>query len=180
MVEHKTVRDALNSIKHLPYVLIGHDVSSARNYKELVIFTTELDAVIACMGCERFGTTGQSKIRTTAGSKVSPPVHYWIRHLNVTVMIYTKGKGLFPERFENELLSRRVMENDNYVPDYDTNFWATLYSVLVHNGLLSVSQRRPLLYRLKERMGSAFPKPRIPDIGFYPTESSIQNAIANL
>lgn len=139
-------------IKHISYVVI-------QNLKnKITILTDKPDEISSAL-------TGPVPRR-----KVKVPKKFYSMHVVSGVEIHIIGKGscLFNERFEGELLSRRVW-NDNlnvYTPDAECEFWMALYLGLVRTRMIMDAEtRRPLLRKLKERISSAIPRPKIP--GWY-------------
>lgn len=70
------------------------------------------------------------------------------------INIFEKGRGIFPERFESELLHNRVIKgNLLHTPDREREFWMTLYVMIVHQGKLDPSERQVVIEQLRSRMG---------------------------
>lgn len=84
--------------------------------------------------------------------------------------IFAKGQGLFTERFESELLSRRVIKDLHiYQPDQETDFWLKMYIFFIHGGQGDPTTRKAVLNQMRQRLG-LFPKPKWDDIGYHPGE----------
>lgn len=70
------------------------------------------------------------------------------------IRIYEKGRGVFPERFESELILNRVVRGELlHVPDREREFWMTLYVMVVHEGRLDPHHRHVMLEQLRSRTG---------------------------
>ena len=82
---------------------------------------------------------------------------YVLRHddgSDFDVMIYEKGKNLFPERYESEMLGSAVVIDNKFLGlDLDKEFWTALYIQVVHAGLFPPQVRAVYLEKIKERIG---------------------------
>lgn len=93
-----------------------------------------------------------------------------------SLLLYQKGRGLFPERFETEMLASAVVINDTFMAvDSEREFWSTLYSEVIHRGILKRSVRKIVIEKLRSRVGGMFPKPKY-QVGFNDTETPTMGA----
>lgn len=85
------------------------------------------------------------------------------------IQIYEMGKGVFPASFETEMIANSVVVDNSFNGlDLDREFWAALYSELIHNGRFEQSLRLVLLSKLKERFGVPS-RPKYGNLGFHPS-----------
>lgn len=112
---------------------------------------------------------------TTPSSKNESALYYIKENgerTNYTLLLFQKGKGVFPERFESEMIVSAIVSNDAFMSvDSERDFWSTLYSEVIHRGVLKKSVRKIVISKLRERLSTGvFPKPRYP-MGFNDTET---------
>jgi hypothetical protein len=69
------------------------------------------------------------------------------------IILCEKGNGLFPERFESEIMNSRYVKDFYYVPREDHQLLIALYSIVIHRGELSYNERVPIIEHLKNRVG---------------------------
>ena len=96
-------------------------------------------------------STGNSRSsRVIPKDKLPPEAKKNILH------IYEKGRGIFPETFETEMLKYRVLHNSYlHIPEQTREFYMLLYINVVHRGLLDKYTRSVILATLNSRMGLA-------------------------
>lgn len=149
----------------LEYVAIGNYFNAGYNVNcAMSILTQKPDSVIQLLGLTRdreYNNLVTYKKDFTESTKLS-------------IMIYDTGKGLYPSRFETELIKRSVVDNDICrIPDFENQFWLFLYRYVFHLGMFPVEYRRMIIPKLEQRVGVS--RPKFKHVGYYPKPDNISD-----
>lgn len=138
----------------IEYCAIGNFLNAGFNLNSaMAILTSNHEAIIQLLQLERDkeynnSITYKKVFNESPGNKCS-------------FMIYRSGKGLYPSKFETELMKRSVInETDSCrIPDYECHFWLVLYRSVVHMGMYGAEERKILLQKIEQRVGLSRPDP---------------------
>lgn len=138
----------------IEYVAIGNFLNAGFNLNSaMAILTSNHEAIIQLLQLERDkeynnSITYKKVFNESPGNKIS-------------LMIYRSSKGLYPAKFEAELMKRSVINETDCcrIPDYETHHWLVLYRSVVHMGMFNAEARKIMLQKIEQRVGISRPDP---------------------